>query len=542
MLRPPYHRTAKQLHSLPDRDGTPRIWLKQLKGGGEVPLTSGPDGWPRFSPDGATILFARREEMHRSLYKIASVGGEPRKVIDDALDGDFSPDGRRIAFLSWKHENQRFISSISISAVDGSGRVQIAELRDVRLEMPRWSPDGSAIAIIGAPAAVSGEIFVEIWLLRMADKQLRRLSALLPERGVSTVVWQDSRTILYSRGDRAGGGATAELVEHDTRRDRTRRLHWRCCSLTLDSASPGGLVFDERATRSGLLELGLNDQIARWISHANSHDRQPVFSPDGKWIVFASNRGGPMNLWQISLETGAVSRLTEGDATDYDAALSPDGKHLIFSSDRTGNFEIYIANRDGSAARQLTHNGPDAENATMSPDGQWVVYSSDTPGQSGIWKIHPDGSGATRIVRSLASNPEVSPDGNYVLYLLNPQPDCAEIHVVRISDGTELLGYIQCWRRRQNGVTLGRARWVPSSDGKTPRAIAFIDQDAAGATGVSIQDFVPGSETSATRRPLRPFDPIAPIETLGVSRDGRRVILTVADDTSSIMWASHVPR
>ena len=57
-----------------DRDGTPRIWLKQLKGGGEAALTSGPDGWPRFSSDGGTILFARREGTHRSLYKVASVG------------------------------------------------------------------------------------------------------------------------------------------------------------------------------------------------------------------------------------------------------------------------------------------------------------------------------------------------------------------------------------------------------------------------------------------------------------------------------------
>jgi WD40 repeat protein len=268
-----------------------------------------------------------------------------------------------------------------------------------------------------------------------------------------------------------------------------------------------------------------------------------VFSPDGKWIVFASNRDGHLNLWQISLETGAVSRLTEGNATDFDAALSSDGRHLIFSSERSGNFEIYIANRDGSGARQLTHTPRDAENPTMTTDGQWIVYGSDSPSEkSGIWKIHPDGTNATQIMRGPASNPEVSPNGAYVLYLINPQPDRAEIHILRLSDGAEQPGRIQCWRRRQNGVTLGRARWVPASDGKTPRAIAFIDQDARGATGVSIQDFVPGRDTSATRKPLRPFDSIAPIETLGVSPDGTRVIVSVADDTSSIMWASHLPK
>jgi Tol biopolymer transport system component len=523
-----------------DRDGTPRIWLKQVKGGDEVALTSGPDRFPRFSPNGATILFSRRHGVHHSLYKVASVGGEPRKIIDDALDGDFSPDGRHIAFIRWKQENQRHISSIGVSAADGSDAAGIAELRDVRLDLPRWSPDGSAIATIGAPAAISGEIFVEVWLVRVDNKRLRRLRTLLPERGISSVVWRDKRTVIYTRGDRST--VTAELIAHDTAGDTFRRTSWRCCSLTLDKASPSGLVFDERATRSSLLELGRNDHAARWISHANSHDRQPVYSPDGKWIVFSSNRDGHMNLWQMSLETGTVSRLTEGNATNFDAAFSPDGKHLIFTSDRSSHFEIYVAARDGSGARQLTHTGVDAENATMTADGRWIVYASDIPGTGGIWKIHPDGTGAVQIMRGLASNPEVSPDGEYVLYLVNPQPHRAEIRVIRLSDGAEVPGSIQCWRRRENGVTLGRARWAPSPDGKAPLAIAFIDQDAAGATGVSIQDFVPGRDTSTTRKPLRPFDPLAPVETLGVSADGRRLIVSVADDMSSIMWVSHVPR
>jgi dipeptidyl aminopeptidase/acylaminoacyl peptidase len=333
----------------------------------------------------------------------------------------------------------------------------------------------------------------------------------------------------------------AELIAHDTITDTIRRTPWRCCGLALDTARPSGLVFDERASRASLLELGRKDQTARWISHANSPDRQPVFSPDGKWIAFSSNRDGHMNLWQISLETGTVSRLTEDNSTDFDLAFSADGKYLIFSSDRSGHFEIYMANRDGSGTRQVTYDGIDAENGTMTPDGQWIVYASDSPGKSGIWKIHPQGTNATQIVRGLGSNPEVSPDGMYVLYLINPHPDWAEIHIVRISDGTEASVPIQCLRRRQNGTTLGRARWVPSY-GKDPVAIAFIDQDATGSTGVSIQDFISGRDTASTRKPLRPFDPIAPLETLAVSSDGKRIIVSVEDDTSSIMWASHLPK
>jgi dipeptidyl aminopeptidase/acylaminoacyl peptidase len=414
---------------------------------------------------------------------------------------------------------------------------QLAEIRDVRLDLPRWSPDGSAIAAVGAPAAVSGELFFHLWLVRMDDKRLRRLKALVPERGISSGYWRDDRTILYSRGDRATA-VTAELVTHDTLRDTVTRVPWRCCALHLDGIKRSTLIFDERANRAGLLEFGRYDHRERWLSHANSPDRQPVFAPDGKSIAFASRRDGSMNLWQISRENGAITRLTENNSTDFDPGFSPSGTQLIFTSDRSGSFEIYLANRDGSGVRQLTRTGSDAENATMTPDAQWVVYASDTPGRSGIWKIRPNGSDGIQILRGLATNPEVSPDGQYILYLVNPQPDVAEIHVMRISDGAQLPEYIRCSRRRQNGVTLGRARWVPSADGKKPIAIVFVDQDVAGSTGISIQDFVPGQNTAATRRQVRRFDPVAPVETLGVSPDGKLLILTIADDTSSIMAAS----
>ena len=268
-----------------DRDGTPRIWIKQLKGGGEAPLTSGPDSYPRFSPDGATILFSRREGTRRSLYKVASVGGDARKVIEDALDGDFSPDGRHIAFIRWKHEKQGLVSSIGRAEADGSNAIEIGGLPDVGLQFPRWRPDGSAIAAIGAPAAISGEILNEVWLLETDNGRYRRLAVLLPGRGLSSVVWQNNRTMIYARGDRSTLDI-AELIAHDTTTDTIRRRPWRCCILALDNSTLRGLVFDERANRAGLLEFGRDDLKERWISHANSPDRQPVFSPTASGLLF----------------------------------------------------------------------------------------------------------------------------------------------------------------------------------------------------------------------------------------------------------------
>src|ERR1700720_3175681 len=82
-----------------DRDGRPRIWLKDLASGGERALTSGPDDYARFAPDGSTILFTRTEGSLTSLYKMPVAGGAEAKVVEDVLDGDWSPDGRRIVFV-----------------------------------------------------------------------------------------------------------------------------------------------------------------------------------------------------------------------------------------------------------------------------------------------------------------------------------------------------------------------------------------------------------------------------------------------------------
>ena len=81
------------------RDGVSRIWIKQLQGGGEAPLTAGPDRFPRFSPDGSSVLFIRTDGTTRSVYRIALVGGEPRKLVEDVYQADWLPDGASIAFV-----------------------------------------------------------------------------------------------------------------------------------------------------------------------------------------------------------------------------------------------------------------------------------------------------------------------------------------------------------------------------------------------------------------------------------------------------------
>ncbi|HZN04723.1 MAG TPA: hypothetical protein VFD06_14155, partial [Candidatus Polarisedimenticolia bacterium] len=259
-------------------------------------------------------------------------------------------------------------------------------------------------------------------------------------------------------------------------------------------------------------------------------DRQPVFSPDGEWVMFSSNRSGNLEVWKASTTTGAIRRLTDDPAQDWDPAFTPDGKGMLWSSSRTGHFEIWIGRTDGTGARQLTRDGVDAENPTMTPDGKWVIYNSSNPAQSGLWKIRADGTEATRIVPGAWSTPEVSPDGEWVAFRTQVLPRV--LNLARISDGR-----LEPMRIRPSGQnTTGRPRWTP--DG---RALAWNTYNEAGESGVLVQEFIPGADTSARRRPFAGFDRGQEVDSFAISRDGLHLVQAISDGLDSLLLAEGVP-
>ena len=94
-----------------------------------------------------------------------------------------------------------------------------------------------------------------------------------------------------------------------------------------------------------------------------------------------------MDLWVLETRTGALRQLTDDPAQDWDPGFTPDGRHVLWSSDRSGHLEIWIAGADGSGARQLTRDGVDAENPNATPDGRFIVYTSGNPQRLGLWRI-----------------------------------------------------------------------------------------------------------------------------------------------------------
>ncbi|HEV7768818.1 MAG TPA: protein kinase [Thermoanaerobaculia bacterium] len=466
------------------RDGEQRIWLKQVAGGGEVALTSGTDDFPRFTPDGSAILYIHVPPNSRdvgSLWRVAVVGGEPRRLIDEVTSADLSPDGSKLAFIRPVQENGVAQGALFLSDANGTNARELAR-SDIGASHPRWSPDGKSIAMV---ISRGGRVTQAVLIVDAVSGKATELASPAKAGELSSVIWTaDGRSVIYVRAHsvEAVVGSTANVIRHDIRTDETEVVGWTSHNgLVLDALNDGTLVLDVRSPRDNLREITVNAE--RWLTRGNSSDRQPAYAPDGRTVLFSSNRSGNLDLWTIGTDGGAVKRITDDGAEDWDPAYTPDGKKIVWSSGRSGNLEIWIANADGSAAKQISRDGVDAENPTATADGRWIVYNSFDPAQAGIWKVRPDGTEATQVVNGRTSLPDVSPDGLYVTYLFDARTPRAAVRVARIADGKDMGIAIPLPLISRTSAILGRTRWMP--DGK---AIAYLAQNAAGINGVFVQD------------------------------------------------------
>jgi Tol biopolymer transport system component len=108
------------------------------------------------------------------------------------------------------------------------------------------------------------------------------------------------------------------------------------------------------------------------------------WSPDGKTIAFTRPHPGGGDIWSISVEGGAETRLTTSTGISDDPDYSPDGQYIYFNSDRGGgSMQIWRMRADGSQPEQITSDERNNWTPHVSPDGKWMVflsYDKNTPG------------------------------------------------------------------------------------------------------------------------------------------------------------------
>jgi TolB protein len=134
-------------------------------------------------------------------------------------------------------------------------------------------------------------------------------------------------------------------------------------------------------------------QLTQDISHQNYY---PSLSPDGKTIIFSSNRNGGMEIFEMDVDGENIRQLTSGLGECFAPEISPDGSRVVFLRNRNGKNYVSLMKRDGTFVGDLSDH-LECKDPTWSPDGSQILFASSQSGSPQFYVINSDGSQVRQI-------------------------------------------------------------------------------------------------------------------------------------------------
>lgn len=402
--------------------GKQSLWIKQVEATGNVQIIAPEDTHIYglvYAPDGNYLYYIQSTKNNvAALYRIPALGGAPVRLnedIDTAIT--FSPDGKRFAFIRGYPDQAE---SVLITArVDDGAEEKLASFNGnvnyyVQGKAPAWSPDGKVIA---APARVVDEKGEYDYIL-LAQVESKEVKSLTTERWeqIGRIVWlADASGLVMTAADHETAPAQqiwiVSIKDGVARRITNDLNDYRDISTSSNSRMLVALQSDRQAN----IWVSQNDkaQPSRQITSSNYDGLGGIgWTPDGR-IVYSTRSGLNQTLSITDADGSNQKQIVAIDGNSSHPVISPDGRYIVFASNRTGRFQLWRAEITGDRLKQLTF-GADENAPCFSPDSKWVVYKSNLYGQPNILRVPIDGGDAVRLTDKISGWPAVSPDGKLV--------------------------------------------------------------------------------------------------------------------------------
>lgn len=421
------------------------------------------------SPDGKTLVFARKEEAGESLWRRALANGSETQILPPAAvefvgltvspandfayysvftknaatltlmrvplaDGapealpeiasdvsvSFSPDGKNFAYT--ESHSVRGETLLKTAQADGSQPKTLLTLKSEKRVLPifraspvAWSYDGGEIACAVQETDENG-MFFRILLVNPADGSEKYLSE-TRWTFVEHIVWKDNENLVITNWEPNSPGSQLWLLNRKT--GEARQIINNFNSYEWLTAAHGKIFAVEKNTHSSLYIADLRDDF-------KTPQTKQIFNEPGvveylAWsagdrIFYNSWTSGKNEIWRINPDGTMPAQLTENSNLMMGFAVSPIDEKLVFASLQKGKSSLFAADADGRNVRRLTNGGNDSL-PRFTPDGKEVIFQQGSLVKPTLWRVSLDDSEPPKQFTGFYSHqPSISPDGRTIAY------------------------------------------------------------------------------------------------------------------------------
>lgn len=421
---------------------------------------------PQVSPDGVWVAYTvtshdlEEDRQDTDVWMVPRAGGEAVRLTasdEDESRPRWSPDGRWLAFLSGREGDE---SQVWLLDRRGGEGVKITDFEGGVSDLA-WSPDGKRLALIVTDPEPKGE----------EDEEEAEA-----EEGDETVKPKPKQK-------------QDDEDEEEEDEDRPKPIVIRRLQFKQD----GDGYLDERRSRLWIFDL--ESRKGFQVTSGPYDDSQPVWSPDGRTIAFASNRSQDpdandnSDIFLVEPKAGATLRkLTTWEGNDASPSFSPDGKSIVYVAGGDPKDVWYDVNTvavvpvAGGEARELTPTlDRNVAEPRFTPDGQSVLFRVEDGGNVHLARVSAGGGAVERIVQGEleVEDHDLGPKGELVV-LESRSTRPGEVSAVDGS-GRELRRLTRTNDEFLKGIRLGEVRRlkVKSADGTAVDAFLTLPPDSS---------------------------------------------------------------